>query len=291
MRNQFALSVFCLLVGATDAFNPPQRKSVTATTRFAKKDVTDFQPVRRLQKVGTGFVAAATIFASSLVTDFAIASPANAELELSKGAFVVQTSNKAGQSLLKTEIDSQSLVKTLFKNRKALGASTGRIQQAIQDELKRPVWLEVQKELVDIEGDVLPTLKISPPSDITATLKDISKGKLNFLVNGEIVNIVVEPTFGEEEDDLIVRISGFKGEKLTGLVASDGSDAFKSSYGPIRTWLGQYEAFWAFWDEPYPSKVRLESKVCNTGHPQGSSQSNFLFSFETTVFAGRSTSD
>lgn len=265
MRFQFALSVICLLlVGTVEAFTPPQAKVVSATaarSAFANKkneqDVTQIEPLRQLQTLGTGFVAAATVFASSLVADLAIAPPTanGAELELSRGAIVVQTSSKPGQQLIKTEVDSQSLIKTLFKNRKELGASAGRIQKAFQDELNAPVWREIQKELVDIEGDVLPTLKVSPPSDITTTIKDISKGKLNLLVNGEVISVTVEPSFGKEEDGLIVRIKGFKGEQLPGSIES--KEVTMPSYGPIRSWLAQYDDFWAFWNEPYPSKVKL----------------------------------
>ena len=208
-------------------------------------------------KMKDGMFAAATIFSTALITDLATIdvhqSPANAaDLQLSKGAFVIQTSSKPGQSLIKTEIDSQSLLKSLFQNRKELGASIGRIQGAIQQELNGPAWLDIQKEIIDIEGDVLPSVTLTPPADLAQTVKDVSKGRLNFLVNGEIVNIAVEPTFGEEEDDLVVRITGFKGEKLTGLISEQS--LFKPAYGPIRTWLGQFEEFWAFWDDAYPEK-------------------------------------
>eukprot|EP00980_Cylindrotheca_fusiformis_P011465 scaffold2659_cov107-Cylindrotheca_fusiformis.AAC.8 len=279
MRLQFAISILCLLTGATFAFQQSHfgtsRRLATPRSLFNKNhnkvtntsseenDGTLLFPLRQFQTIAAGFAAGVTILSSALFADLAIVTaPANAELELSRGAVVIETSAKQGQSLLKTEIDSQSLIKTLFKNRKELGASAGRIQQAFQDELKQPVWVEIQKELGNVEDDVVPTFKISPPSDISVAIKDISKGKINLLVNGEIVNIAVEPSFSKEEDDLIVRITGFKGGKLSAMVEDDST---VSATGPIRSWLSQFDEFWSFWNAAYPSKFLLNGMEATNG--------------------------
>jgi hypothetical protein len=247
-------------VGQTSAFISVNNKS-PATSLYANKNPQYFDQ-NNLAKVGSSFVAAATIFVSSLVTDLAVASPASAELDLSRGALIVQSTSQPGQSLLKGEIDTQSLVKTVFKNRKELGLSAGRIKLSIQDELKQPVWQEIQKEIVNIEGDVLPSIHFTPPSDFRETLKDISNGKLNFLINGEIVNIAVVPTFSDKEDDLIIRVTGFKGEQLL----TQPKQSFQPPNGPIRTWLSQFKTFWSFWDDAYPTKVSFIQHISRFRH-------------------------
>ena len=145
------------------------------------------------QKITAGTFAAAAIFTSTLFSTLPDSSSslsslfvANAaDLQLSKGAFIVQTSNKPGQSLIKAEIDSQSLIKTVLQNRRDIGSSIGRIQNAVQSELSTSTALkDIQKEILDIEGDVLPSVTITPPADLTQTVKDLSQGRVNFLVNG-----------------------------------------------------------------------------------------------------------
>jgi hypothetical protein len=184
------------------------------------------------------------------------APPAYANVELSRGAFVIRTSAEQG-ALMKTQIDSKSLIKTFFSNRKAVSESLGRIQKSVQQELKEPVWLELQKEIMDIEGDVAPTIQFTPPVDIQQAVKDFSQGKINFLLNGEIFNIAVEPSFSEKEDDLVIKVKGFKGELLPYQIAAREAQA-EARKGPIETQLAKYEAFWEFWNQPYPSQVSDE---------------------------------
>jgi hypothetical protein len=90
-------------------------------------------------------------------------------------------------------------------------------------------------------------------------VKDISAGKLNFLLNGEIVNVSVEPTFSETQDDLVIRVKGFKGEQgLPGTLdaAKENNSRGQPAIGPIRAKLEEYQAFWQWLDEPYPTQVR-----------------------------------
>ena len=169
-------------------------------------------------------------------------------LQLSKGAVVVQTTS---ENLVKSTIDSKSLLKTLFLNRQELTSSLGRIQAAIAQELSQPVWNEISKEILSVEGDLVNLVKISPPSDVKETIRDIASGKLNLLVNGEVVNVAVVPNFGEQEDDLVIAIKGFKGNK----VFSFANDEAPPRYGPIRSYFSKYEGFWTWWSTPFPSKV------------------------------------
>lgn len=170
-------------------------------------------------------------------------------IELSKGAFVIQT---ASESLLKSTIDSKSLLKTVFTNRKELSASFGRIQSVISSEIQNPAWKNVLREILEVEDDLAGSVRVSPPSDVRETLKDVASGKLNFLINGEIVNVAVDPSFGENEDELKVTIRGFK----QGQIARTLPTMIEPRYGPIRTYFSKYERFWSWLATPFPSQVR-----------------------------------
>jgi hypothetical protein len=162
-------------------------------------------------------MAALGIAASILVGSGSVGGPvlsvANA-LELSTGAFVIETSTKR-ETLANARIDSGSLITTLFKNRQALTSSLGRIQKTIGEELSSPAWTAVQKAVLQFEGDVAPELKFIAPADLKQTVLDLRQGKLNFVLNGEVVNVVVEPQFSDQEDDITIRILGFKGVDFT----------------------------------------------------------------------------
>jgi hypothetical protein len=200
----------------------------------------------------TNLAVAATIVATSLTaTGFMPASPilappvANA-VEISSGAFSIQTSTSSGQSLFNAEIDTRSLLTTLLKNRKAITASFERVQNAISEELKTPVWKELAKEVLQIEGDVVPDVRFLPPSDWTQTFKDLSQGKINFILNGEIVNIAVDPRFGKEEDELFIRVEGFKGVDLSGLKPTGNPIADVYS----KRWEQRFSFVSGYWNTP-----------------------------------------
>ncbi|CAJ1939245.1 unnamed protein product [Cylindrotheca closterium] len=232
---------------------------------------------RHLRQMGAGVVAATAVSFAAVTSDSSQLSStvANAaELNLSKGAIVIQltapttTKESDGESTQSTakgqfkKFDAsqeQKLLQTLLKNRKELGASIGRIQQSIQNELQlkdsttagptaAPIWTEIYQELLSIEGDVVPKVQITPPVDLAATVRDLRNGQLNLLVDGEIINVSVEPTFGKDEDDLIIRIKGFKGGMIP--KATKEAPPPTAYYGPIRSWLSRFDGFWSFWDSP-----------------------------------------
>lgn len=224
---------------------------------------------RQVRQMCAGAIAATAISFAVAITDPSQISStvANAaDLSLSKGAIVIElgaTTSDDG-STTKSQFkkfdasQEQKLLQTLLKNRKELGASIGRIQKSIQNELiakgtntgptAAPIWTEIYQELMSIEGDVVPKVQITPPADIASTVKDLRNGKLNLLVNGEVINVSVEPNFGKDEDDLIIRIQGYKG----GMVPKATKDSPPSSayYGPIRSWFAQFDQFWSFWNSP-----------------------------------------
>ena len=250
----FGISLLLLTEGSTCFYTSGRNlklpKATTTSSLYSHKEA---GWVESITKGCVGFAAAATIFSGAFFSDLVCVQPASA-LELSTGAVVIQTSaSTSGESLLKAEIDSKSLVKTIFANRKELASSIGRIQSVVANELSTPFWLELQKEILEIEGDVAPSVKISPPADWKRALQDVANGKLNLLVNGEIVNVLIEPNFSQTEDDLVIRVTGFKGERFS--LPERAPPAPR--YGPITSFIRQFEGFWSFWDQPF--QVREEN--------------------------------
>ncbi len=171
-------------------------------------------------------------------------------VELSKGAIVVQTTSN---TLLKSTIDSKSLLKTLFVNRQELSASLERMQSTISQELASPVWKEIQKEFLAVEGDLASSIQVTGPNNVKDTVRDVVAGKLNLIVNGELVNIAIQPNLGENQDEVVISIKGFKGTNISPLSFTLDDDGPR--YGPIRSYFSKYEAFWSWWATPYPSQV------------------------------------
>jgi len=173
--------------------------------------------------------------------------PAAHAVEISSGAFVVQT-NIRGTEL----VDVKTLLTTLIKNRKAVAASLTRVVDAVKTELNTPVWREIQKEVLQIEGDVAADFQVLPPYDITQTLRDLSKGKLNFILNGEIVNVAVDETLGKEQDELVIRVQGFKGVDLSSSKAAGTAPGagFGGSIADIfvSRWQERLAAVQELWD-------------------------------------------
>jgi len=156
---------------------------------------------------------AASILASTVTASFSAPTAALADtVELSTGAVIIQTNTKPGQSLLKAKVDLKDLIGSAIKNRKALKASVERVTSVVQEELATPAWREVAKDVLQIEGDLVPTIR--PPRDFQQTLSDITNGKLNLIVDGEIINLSIDKSSSAAEDELVIRAKGVKGVSM-----------------------------------------------------------------------------
>jgi hypothetical protein len=129
-----------------------------------------------------------------------------------KTALIIETSQKQGidETVLKAKIDGKALAKTLIKNRKEITSSFNRIVDFTSSEIRSGPWLEIGKELLDFEGDVVPTVKVKSPEDVPGAFKDLASGKLDIIVNGEILYIDVQETKGSKpgDDEITIRIKG-----------------------------------------------------------------------------------
>jgi hypothetical protein len=188
---------------------------------------------------------AGTVFATSF-TGLVAPLPAHAGVvELSEGAIIIQTSTKPGQSLLQTRVDAKDLFGTLIKNRKALKESLGRIATAVKEELNTPAWQDLGRLVLQIEDDVAPEIRVGAPRDIQQTVKDIAQGKLNLIVNGEIINLSIDATSSAAEgDEVVLRAKGVKGNLAMPMLQEPEIQA------AVRTRLqDQIDTFRAFWNQ------------------------------------------
>ena len=152
--------------------------------------------------------------------------PANAQQpinpDIPKTAIIIETnrpsssSSLQSDSILKTEIDGKALLKTIISNRKDYSKSLNTISNTIKNELSSPQWMELTKEVLSVEDDVakdvgLPqTIKISPPSDVVNSIKSLLKGKVQLVVDGEIIDVDVEEVKGGQtgDDEITIHVKG-----------------------------------------------------------------------------------
>lgn len=152
--------------------------------------------------------------------------PANAQQSINpdipKTAIIIETSRPSSSaslqsdSILKTEIDGKALLKTIISNRKDYSKSINTISNTIKNELSSPQWMELTKEVLSVEDDVakdvgLPqAIKISPPSDVVNSIKSLLKGKVQLVVDGEIIDVDVEEVKGAQtgDDEITIHVKG-----------------------------------------------------------------------------------
>ena len=258
-RPILVVAAFSAAASTTSAFQASSFASSPTTNRQAvslqlhnSKDTTSNSNNKNMF---ASLALAGSIFASTV--GFSLAPPAalaDTTVELSTGAVIVQTSTKQGQSLLKAEVDVKDLLGSIIKNRKALKASVGRVATVIQEELKAPVWAELTKEVLQFEGDVTPDLTVLPPRDIQQTLRDISKGKLNLIVNGEIINLSVDKSSTAERDEIVIRAKGVKGVAMPSFTEPA---AFQARSGI----QDQLDSVTQFWYTPLPASLQPAAGV------------------------------
>lgn len=172
-----------------------------------------------------------------------------------KTALVIETTQTqpASETIRKTSIDGKALVKTLIANRKELNTSVLKIIDFTSSEIQNGPLLEVGKELLAIEGDVVPEVKVKLPTDIRGALLDLSAGKFDVVVNGEILYVDVQEVKGDKpgDDEITIRIKGTR--------ASLPDISTSAVMEPVRVSSSLGEPldddgfdFWEFWNSPLP---------------------------------------
>lgn len=171
----------------------------------------------------SAFVVTSATFASSALPAQAEALLTTSGVDTPKSALIIDSTGTSGDRIFKAELDTKSLLKTVFVNKDKLAESLKSVSGVIDSELHKKEWLEIQKELLVIEGDIAPQIKVQGPKNLKAALDELSKGKVSIVVNGELVTINVEEVRGAQSGDEEITIH-VKGTKLAG-----GSSATEQS--------------------------------------------------------------
>ena len=193
-----------------------------------------------------------------------------------KTALVIETTQTqpASETIRKTSIDGKALVKTLIANRKELNTSVRRIIDFTTGEIQNGPLLEIGKELLTIEGDVVPEVKVKLPTDVRGALVDLSVGKFDVVVNGEILYVDVQEVKGDKpgDDEITIRIRGTRAslpDITTSALMERDRVVGQSGNGvssPVIRMDGGFD-FWEFWNSPLPitSTILPEGNVATNG--------------------------
>jgi hypothetical protein len=200
-----------ILSSRASAFAPQTSRRAPPTTLAAQQQGDSSN--KGLGTVVSGLALAGTIFASS----FLLAPPEPtfaADYDISTGAIVINTSAKPGQSFLKAQVDVKDLLGTIFKNRKGLKQSVERIANVVKEELRGPALSEIAREILQTERDVAPDIVVMPPNDYQQLARDLTSGRLNLIINGELINLSIDEKSTTDTDELVIRAKGIKGVKV-----------------------------------------------------------------------------
>lgn len=199
----------------------------------------------------------ASLFTLSLLSATPLANAAeNGLVTYPKTAIIVNTHTSAiggadRSNFIKTEIDGKKLLQNVYKNRKELGQSSTRILDYTKSELSRPEWIEVGRELLDIEGDLLPDIKVKLPFDWQAAIKGATKGKIDLVINGELIAVDFANVKGLEagEEEITIHV---KGKRL-------GNLPFIAPV--VDEHVKQPTPFWKFWDSSFefPNHMKIKN--------------------------------
>ncbi|KAG7366223.1 hypothetical protein IV203_028893 [Nitzschia inconspicua] len=191
--------------------------------------------------------------------------PAHASLDVSPGTTVLEISPELTQrKLIQTTAGSAlKAARTLTYNQKEIMASLKRLQSAAETEVSSTqAWQELWSILQSYGGDLSKQVTIRPPSNIQQTLKDlVQEGKVNFIVNGEVVQVSLEYQSGKDgaiseessngivpDDEWILRIEGYRGVDPKAIEVALATPKYDAGT-PL--WL---QDFLEYCRTPYPTK-------------------------------------
>jgi hypothetical protein len=202
--------------------------------------------------------------------------PANASLDISPGTTVFETSPDLTQRKLlqSTSESALKIAQTAIVDRNDLLQSLKRLKSAASTEFTsikawQDVWSIIQMYGLDLTKEI----SIRPPVDLRRTFQDlVQEGKVNFLVNGEVVQVSLEYSTGKDavetqnrnkgdiskqksaggasvvtpDDEWILKVQGYRGT----VPASMKVAAQTPKYDAIPF----ARNFWEYWTTRYPEQ-------------------------------------
>lgn len=230
-------------------------------------------------------------------------------VEISPGAATLETTLTQRQLINRSASAISRLVVTLLKERGPIVESVRTIETVIARELSSDTWREVRTVLADLQRELAATTEIHPPADWKRTVQDLKDGKVNVIVNGEIVNVSLEKVVGTPatgagagngentptttddlrlampDDEWVLRVRGYRGVNPAVVAAHQvvlprGSSSW---FSPALGWLDD-------WDTPYPSQYLPDGVSKTYGDVwafQGVLAVSFLYAWAYAYYGGQ----
>lgn len=262
----------------------------------------------------TGLVIASVVSSSVLGLPFLpLPDVANA-MELSSGTTTFETTITKDELINKSVSTAARLVQTLLKDRIPLTQSVKTIQSTVVQELSSDTWEQIRTIVMELQQDLSSATTINLPADWKQTLQDLKDGKINVIVNGEIINVSLEkiddpkrvvkgngvgttkdgetPSVNEitgvvvlPDDEWVLRVRGYKGIDpnvvATEIVSPKKTTTYSLSY-PILGFLDD-------WDKPYPSEYLMDGVSKTYGDIwvfQGVLVISFIYAWSYAYYGG-----
>jgi hypothetical protein len=231
-------------------------------------------------------------------------------LELSPGTTTLETTLSRKEIIDRSTTTVARLVQTLLKDRDPLLQSVQKIQSVVGQELSSDTWKEIRTIVVEFKQELSSSTTINPPTDWKRTLQDLKDGKINVIVNGEIINVSLErvedpkkmngdgtatttTTDGEApvndlrfvlpDDEWVLRVRGYKGVDPTAVATQVVIP--KKTYSSSLPFIG----FLDDWDSPYPSEYLPEGVSKTYGDIwvfQGVLAISFIYAWSYAYYGG-----
>jgi hypothetical protein len=220
------------------------------------------------------FLLAASVILSTVSNEPPLA---YASLDISPGTTVFEISPQLTQQkfLLSTTGTALQVTQTAFADRNDLFQSLRRLQSAAAAEFTsteawQDVWAIIQKYGLDLKKQI----SIRPPADLRRTLQYmVQEGKVNFIINGQVVQVSLEYSSGKDaidatkrqegdssqqsdgdatvvtpDDEWILKVQGYRGIDPTTIDVALQTPSFGAR---LPLWARN---FWEYCTKPYPEK-------------------------------------
>jgi hypothetical protein len=194
--------------------------------------------------------------AVTLGTAASTALPAQALLDISPGTTVLETAPElTPRKFVETTVGTAlKAAQTVSSNEKDLLASLKRLQVAASTEVSSTrAWQELWSLLQSYGGDLERQITIRPPADVKRALQDlVQEGKVNFIVNGEVVQVSLEYRSGQDT-------------AATASVTAEGESPETTAIVPDEEWVLKIEGYCGI--DPAAIDVALQTPKYDAGTP------------------------
>jgi hypothetical protein len=180
---------------------------------------------------------AATIMVSSAAVTAIHPPPARASLDISPGTTVIETSpDLTPRTLARSSVGTAwKVTRAALRERNDLTQSLERLASAATNEVaSTQAWRDIWTLLQDYGVNLGSQISVRPPADFQRAARDLlQEGKVNFIVNGQVIQVSVEYRSGKDA------------AAAAAAAATETSDAVISATAPVPDdeWILKVEGY------------------------------------------------